>query len=431
MDETEIAVIGAGPHGLGATERLRAAGREVCVIGEPMSFWHTMPKGLWMRSRRDGSSIGDVTGPLSMEGFTAATQAVVERHLPLDDLHRVRPLVPASTSLPTSSADRSSSSNATARGFQLTFDDGTHLRAGRVLVAAGIAEFTRRPAMLRELPTRPRLPRGRPRRLRAVPWQERRDHRGRAECVGVRGPHARGRCRRRGAGQAAAGPLAPRRRSDQVPRPLRAAVLFTHRRRPDRDLTARRDTRGLPSSPPPALRRDRRPRDPPGRGGMAQAATARGADHRRCGRHPRGPRSATSSTCSFRTAPVVAWTTCCSPPGTTSTSVATPSSIAHWPTRSDAPTAIPCSSVAWSRPSRGCTSWGLQPPVPSARSCASWPAAGSAPRRSPRPSRRRTRGDRLDVRRAMRLSRDDHHRDRPIPQVRSIERHAGSAGDRR
>ncbi|KRC64413.1 hypothetical protein ASE12_06305 [Aeromicrobium sp. Root236] len=151
MDETEIAVIGAGPHGLGATERLRAAGREVCVIGDPMAFWHTMPKGLWMRSRRNGSSIGEVTGPLSMEGYTADTQAVVDRHLKLTTFieyghwyqNRVAPDVIRRHVV---RLERQES------GFLLTLSDGTQMRAGRVISATGIAEFTRRPAMLRQLP---------------------------------------------------------------------------------------------------------------------------------------------------------------------------------------------------------------------------------------------------------------------------------------
>lgn len=152
MDETEIAVIGAGPHGLGATERLRAAGREVCVIGEPMSFWNTMPEGLWMRSRRNGSSIGDVTGPLSMEGYTTATQAVVERHLSLATfveygLWYQQQVAPDVIRRQVVQLERRGA------GFQLTFNDGTHLQATRVLVATGIAEFTRRPALLRQLPT--------------------------------------------------------------------------------------------------------------------------------------------------------------------------------------------------------------------------------------------------------------------------------------
>ena len=152
MDETEIAVIGAGPHGLGATAHLRNAGHEVCVIGEPMSFWNTMPQGLWMRSRRNGSSIGDVTGPLSMEGYTESTKAVVERHLSLETFieygewyqQRVAPDV---------IRRRVDRLERLDRGFLLVFDDGTQLKAGRVLVATGIAEFTRRPAMLRQLPS--------------------------------------------------------------------------------------------------------------------------------------------------------------------------------------------------------------------------------------------------------------------------------------
>lgn len=151
MDETNIAVIGAGPHGLGATAHLRAAGHEVCVIGEPMSFWDTMPAGLWMRSRRNGSSIGDVTGPLSMQGYTASTQAVVERHLSLETFIEYgrwyqRQVAPDVVRQRVVRLERH------GRGFILALDDGTRLRAARVLVAAGIASFSRRPAMLRQLP---------------------------------------------------------------------------------------------------------------------------------------------------------------------------------------------------------------------------------------------------------------------------------------
>lgn len=151
MDQTEIAVIGAGPHGLGTASHLRRDGREVRVIGEPMSFWHTMPKGMWMRSRRNGSSIADVEGPLSMAGYTAATNAVVERHLSLATFieygewfaDQVAPDVDRRRVVHVARADK---------GFVITFEDEERLLAHRVLVAAGIAPFTRRPAMMRELP---------------------------------------------------------------------------------------------------------------------------------------------------------------------------------------------------------------------------------------------------------------------------------------
>ena len=152
MDQTEIAVIGAGPHGLGAASHLRQAGHEVRVIGDPMSFWHTMPKGMWMRSRRNGSSIADVEGPLSMAGYTEATNAVVERHLSLATFIEYGEWF-AQQVAPDVDNRHVTSLVRDGRGFVLTFDDETRLAAKRVLVAAGIANFTRRPGMLRELPS--------------------------------------------------------------------------------------------------------------------------------------------------------------------------------------------------------------------------------------------------------------------------------------
>jgi FAD-dependent urate hydroxylase len=151
MDQTDIAVIGAGPHGLGTAAYLRREGMEVTVIGEPMSFWQTMPEGMWMRSRRNGSSIADVQGPLSMEGYTASTDAIVERHLSLATFikyglwfgRQVAPDVDTRQVVELRQHDRR---------FLITFADGEKLIANRVLVAAGIAPFTRRPEMLRSLP---------------------------------------------------------------------------------------------------------------------------------------------------------------------------------------------------------------------------------------------------------------------------------------
>lgn len=151
MDETDIAIIGAGPHGLGAAAHLREDGHEVRVIGEPMSFWHTMPEGMWMRSRRNGSSIADVEGPLSMAGYTAATNAVVERHLSLATFIEYGHWY-ASTVAPDVDRRKVVRVQRRDKGFVVTFDDEQHLLANRVLVAAGIEPFTRRPGMLRDLP---------------------------------------------------------------------------------------------------------------------------------------------------------------------------------------------------------------------------------------------------------------------------------------
>ena len=90
-------------------------------------------------------------GRCRWRGTPQSTQAVVERHLSLETFidygewyqRQVAPDV-IQRQVVRLERDR--------RGFLLRFDDGTQLRASRTVVATGIAEFTRRPAMLRELP---------------------------------------------------------------------------------------------------------------------------------------------------------------------------------------------------------------------------------------------------------------------------------------
>ena len=151
MDEIDIAVIGAGPHGLAAAATLREAGAEVRIIGEPMSFWHAMPEGMWMRSRRSGSSILSSEGRLSMDGYAAATGTAVPRHPTLAEFIEYGMWF-QSVVAPDVDRRRVTHVRRDGRRFVLTFDRGERLRANRVLVAAGIEQFTLRPAMMRSLP---------------------------------------------------------------------------------------------------------------------------------------------------------------------------------------------------------------------------------------------------------------------------------------
>ncbi len=151
MDEIDIAVIGAGPHGLAAAATLREAGAEVRIIGEPMSFWHAMPEGMWMRSRRSGSSILSSEGKLSMDGYAAATGIPVPRHPTLAEFIEYGMWF---QSMVAPDVDRRRVAHLARDGarFMITFEGGERLRANRVLVAAGIEPFTHRPALLKSLP---------------------------------------------------------------------------------------------------------------------------------------------------------------------------------------------------------------------------------------------------------------------------------------
>ena len=151
MDEIDVAVIGAGPHGLGTAAHLRHAGAEVRVIGDPMSFWHAMPEGMWMRSRRSGSSILSSEGPLSMEGYAQATGTAVPRHPTLAEFIEYGMWF-QSVVAPDVDRRRVERLERSGDRFVLTFNEGPKLRANRVLVAAGIEPFAYRPELLKSLP---------------------------------------------------------------------------------------------------------------------------------------------------------------------------------------------------------------------------------------------------------------------------------------
>lgn len=148
---TDVAVLGAGPYGLAAAARLRAAGVDTRIFGDPMSFWRTMPEGMLLRSNWTATCIGDYRGPLSLDAYCKATGGRIDRPVPLERFieygdwvqQRVAPDV-----------DRRMAAlvETDGAGFRLTLDDGDQLRAARVVVACGIAPFARRPPQFGGLP---------------------------------------------------------------------------------------------------------------------------------------------------------------------------------------------------------------------------------------------------------------------------------------
>jgi hypothetical protein len=149
--DTQVAVVGAGPYGLAAAAHLRRAGVEVRVLGQPMSFWQSMPTGLLLRSNWTATCIAEYRGELSLDSFCADTHARFDRPVPLQrfidyglwvqqrvapdiDRRLVRVLEPG------------------PGGFRLTLADGTTVSARRVIVAAGIEPFANRPEVAAGLP---------------------------------------------------------------------------------------------------------------------------------------------------------------------------------------------------------------------------------------------------------------------------------------
>jgi cation diffusion facilitator CzcD-associated flavoprotein CzcO len=152
MEDTHVAVIGAGPHGLAAAAHLGRAGVECRVLGEPMSFWSTMPAGMLLRSNATATGIAEHDGPLSLDGYRARTGRVVPVPVPLEDFidygHWVQRRV-----TPDVDRRRVDGLQHSGDGFLLRLHDGTAVRARRVVVATGIADFVHLPVVARGLPS--------------------------------------------------------------------------------------------------------------------------------------------------------------------------------------------------------------------------------------------------------------------------------------
>ncbi|MDT7745378.1 MAG: hypothetical protein QOE59_4456 [Actinomycetota bacterium] len=153
MTDCEVAIVGAGPGGLAAAAHLGRAGVEAHVLGDPMSFWREMPEGMLLRSSRTASSIAASSGPISLDAWEASGEALgavgarvtLEQFLAYGDWVRrqVAPEVDRRRVLRV---------EPDPRGFELALDDGERLRARRVVLACGIADFVHRPSECLGLP---------------------------------------------------------------------------------------------------------------------------------------------------------------------------------------------------------------------------------------------------------------------------------------
>jgi FAD-dependent urate hydroxylase len=151
MPDEDVVIVGAGPYGIAAAAHLRRSGVDVRVLGDPMSFWRTMPAGMLLRSNWTATCIADYRGPLSLDSFCAATGVRFDRPIPLDRFVEYGTWVQEQVA---PDADRRTVRrlNWDEHQFQLDLADGSALTARRVVVAAGIAPFANRPSVAACLP---------------------------------------------------------------------------------------------------------------------------------------------------------------------------------------------------------------------------------------------------------------------------------------
>src|SRR6266849_4903423 len=148
----EVAIIGAGPNGLGLATHLRKRGIEHRIFGTPMQTWRDMPKNMFLKSLGFATSIPTPDGhptfpeycrakgledyePIEFRTFADYGMAVQRQFVPHVEDTRVIDLRRLNDE------------------FVLTLETGERVRAKRVVVAVGLGYFQRIPEVLKALPT--------------------------------------------------------------------------------------------------------------------------------------------------------------------------------------------------------------------------------------------------------------------------------------
>ncbi len=148
-----VAVIGAGPYGLGSAAYLQSAGIETRVFGEPMSFWERqMPAGMFLRSNLGASHIADPNQKLTLEEYCRQNGGQISKPIPLPLFTSYghwfqRQAVPSVERRVVHTLD------VAPRGFKVLLDDGEQFISRRVVVAAGIGNFATRPQEFTAIPS--------------------------------------------------------------------------------------------------------------------------------------------------------------------------------------------------------------------------------------------------------------------------------------
>lgn len=153
MERCDVAIVGAGPYGLSAATYLQQLkGLDVRLFGEPMFFWERhMPERMQLRSPWAGSHIADPGNRLTLDMYRRLNgNGQLEYPIPLQDFVKYGYWIHQQIQ----GTDRRTITqlDSCPTGYQLTFENGDALHARRVVVAAGIQPFARRPRLFEELP---------------------------------------------------------------------------------------------------------------------------------------------------------------------------------------------------------------------------------------------------------------------------------------
>ena len=148
----DVVIIGAGPYGLSVAAHLLDAGIDARVFGDPMAGWrHHMPKGMYLKSTFEASSLSAPKPGSSLADYCVATGTPVP-----DELHPV----PIGMFIDygdwfqkrcVRDVGRVEIRNVAVvpNGFRLSLEDGENVSARAVIVASGHLRYAYSPDELR------------------------------------------------------------------------------------------------------------------------------------------------------------------------------------------------------------------------------------------------------------------------------------------
>ena len=153
LEQTEFLIIGAGPYGLAAAAYAKSLGVDVTVVGRTLDFWKSnMPRGMFLRSgpdwHLDAREAATFEAYLHRRGLTPAEI----KPIPLDTFLDYAKWFMAEYAI----SPRNTHIDHLTRSdgeYVASLDDGSRLRARKVLLGLGFAFFKHCPEeVTRKLP---------------------------------------------------------------------------------------------------------------------------------------------------------------------------------------------------------------------------------------------------------------------------------------
>jgi cation diffusion facilitator CzcD-associated flavoprotein CzcO len=147
----DVAIIGAGPYGLGLAHHLERRGVERRIFGRPMQFWRDMPGGMFLKSFGFATSISTADGTRTLPEYCRARGLEDKEPIAISTyaeygLDLQRSLIPDVVPQHVTRVARES------RGFEVELENGERTLARHVVVATGLTYCESMAPQLAHLP---------------------------------------------------------------------------------------------------------------------------------------------------------------------------------------------------------------------------------------------------------------------------------------